>query len=36
VGSDVSARLIEAWTDEVQATVVYGLIATREADLTGP
>jgi VIT1/CCC1 family predicted Fe2+/Mn2+ transporter/rubrerythrin len=32
VGSDVSARLIEAWTDEVQATVVYGLIATREAD----
>jgi len=32
VGSDVSARLIEAWTDEVQAAVVYGLIATREAD----
>ena len=32
MGSDVSARLIEAWTDEVQATVVYGLIATREAD----
>jgi VIT1/CCC1 family predicted Fe2+/Mn2+ transporter/rubrerythrin len=32
VGSDVSARLIEAWTDEVQAAVVYGLIAAREAD----
>ena len=32
MGSDVSARLLEAWTDEVQATVVYGLIATREAD----
>ena len=32
MGSDVSARLIEAWTDEVQAAVVYGLIATREAD----
>jgi vacuolar iron transporter family protein len=32
VGSDVTARLIEAWTDEVQAAVVYGLIATREAD----
>ena len=30
--SDVSARLLEAWTDEVQATVVYGLIASREAD----
>jgi VIT1/CCC1 family predicted Fe2+/Mn2+ transporter/rubrerythrin len=32
VESDVSARLLEAWTDEVQATVVYGLIASREAD----
>ena len=32
MGSDVSARLLEAWTDEVQATVVYGLIASREAD----
>ena len=32
MGSDVSARLIEAWTDEVQAAVVYGLIAAREAD----
>lgn len=32
MGSDVTARLIEAWTDEVQAAVVYGLIATREAD----
>lgn len=32
MGSDVSARLLEAWTDEVQAAVVYGLIATREAD----
>jgi rubrerythrin len=32
VGSDVSARLIDAWTDEVQATVVYELIARRESD----
>jgi len=32
VGTDVSARLIEAWTDEVQATIVYGLIAAREGD----
>jgi VIT1/CCC1 family predicted Fe2+/Mn2+ transporter/rubrerythrin len=32
VGTDVSARLIEAWTDEVQATIVYGLIAERESD----
>ena len=32
MGTDVSARLIEAWTDEVQATIVYGLIAEREAD----
>ena len=28
----VGERLIEAWTDEVQATVVYGLIAERESD----
>ena len=28
----VSARLLDAWTDEVQATVVYGLIAARERD----
>jgi VIT1/CCC1 family predicted Fe2+/Mn2+ transporter len=32
VASDVSARLIGAWTDEVQATIVYGLIAQRESD----
>ena len=32
MGTDVSARLIEAWTDEVQATIVYGLIAERESD----
>jgi VIT1/CCC1 family predicted Fe2+/Mn2+ transporter/rubrerythrin len=32
VGTDVSARLIDAWTDEVQATIVYGLIAQRESD----
>jgi VIT1/CCC1 family predicted Fe2+/Mn2+ transporter/rubrerythrin len=32
VGTDVSARLIDAWTDEVQATIVYGLIARRESD----
>jgi VIT1/CCC1 family predicted Fe2+/Mn2+ transporter/rubrerythrin len=32
VGTDVSGRLIDAWTDEVQATIVYGLIAAREAD----
>ena len=32
MGTDVSARLIEAWTDEVQATIVYGLIAQRESD----
>ena len=29
---DVSARLLDAWADEVQATVVYGLIAAREGD----
>jgi len=29
---EVGARLIDAWTDEVQATIVYGLIAAREAD----
>ena len=29
---DVAARLVEAWTDEVQATIVYGLIAERESD----
>jgi len=29
---DVGERLLEAWTDEVQATVVYGLIAERESD----
>jgi VIT1/CCC1 family predicted Fe2+/Mn2+ transporter/rubrerythrin len=28
----VRERLIDAWRDEVQATVVYGLIADREAD----
>jgi VIT1/CCC1 family predicted Fe2+/Mn2+ transporter/rubrerythrin len=32
VATDVSARLIDAWTDEVQATIVYGLIAQRESD----
>ncbi len=32
MATDVSARLIDAWTDEVQATIVYGLIAQREAD----
>jgi VIT1/CCC1 family predicted Fe2+/Mn2+ transporter/rubrerythrin len=32
VGTDVSARLIDAWTDEVQATIVYELIAQRESD----
>ena len=32
MGTDVSARLIDAWTDEVQATIVYGLIAQRESD----
>jgi vacuolar iron transporter family protein len=32
VDPDVSARLIDAWTDEVQATIVYDLIAQREAD----
>lgn len=32
MGTDVKARLIEAWTDEVQATIVYGLIAQRESD----
>jgi VIT1/CCC1 family predicted Fe2+/Mn2+ transporter/rubrerythrin len=32
LGTDVSERLIEAWTDEVQAVVVYGLIAEREPD----
>ena len=30
--TDVGARLIDAWTDEVQATIVYGLIAQRESD----
>jgi VIT1/CCC1 family predicted Fe2+/Mn2+ transporter/rubrerythrin len=29
---DISARLLDAWTDEVQATIVYGLIAGRERD----
>jgi VIT1/CCC1 family predicted Fe2+/Mn2+ transporter/rubrerythrin len=28
----ISARLLDAWTDEVQATIVYGLIAERERD----
>lgn len=28
----VAARLLDAWTDEVQAVVVYGLIADREPD----
>jgi VIT1/CCC1 family predicted Fe2+/Mn2+ transporter len=32
VDADVGERLLEAWTDEVQATVVYGLIAERESD----
>ena len=32
MGTDVSGRLIDAWTDEVQATIVYGLIAARESD----
>jgi VIT1/CCC1 family predicted Fe2+/Mn2+ transporter/rubrerythrin len=32
VATDVRSRLIDAWTDEVQATIVYGLIAAREAD----
>lgn len=32
MGTDVSERLIEAWTDEVQAVIVYGLIADREPD----
>jgi VIT1/CCC1 family predicted Fe2+/Mn2+ transporter len=32
VAADVRSRLIDAWTDEVQATIVYGLIAAREAD----
>jgi VIT1/CCC1 family predicted Fe2+/Mn2+ transporter len=32
VAADVGERLIEAWTDEVQATVVYALIAEREPD----
>jgi VIT1/CCC1 family predicted Fe2+/Mn2+ transporter/rubrerythrin len=32
VATDVSARLIDAWTDEVLATIVYGLIAQRESD----
>jgi vacuolar iron transporter family protein len=30
--NQLSARLIDAWTDEVQATVVYELIARRESD----
>jgi vacuolar iron transporter family protein len=32
LGTDVGERLIEAWTDEVQAVIVYGLIAEREPD----
>jgi len=32
LSQDVAERLVEAWTDEVQATVVYGLIANRESD----
>jgi VIT1/CCC1 family predicted Fe2+/Mn2+ transporter/rubrerythrin len=32
VDTDVKARLLDAWTDEVQATIVYGLIAQRESD----
>jgi VIT1/CCC1 family predicted Fe2+/Mn2+ transporter/rubrerythrin len=32
VAADVGERLIEAWTDEVQAVVVYRLIAEREPD----
>ncbi|HXR14198.1 MAG TPA: VIT1/CCC1 transporter family protein [Solirubrobacteraceae bacterium] len=32
MSQDVAERLVEAWTDEVQATVVYGLIANRESD----
>jgi VIT1/CCC1 family predicted Fe2+/Mn2+ transporter len=32
VAGDVRSRLIAAWTDEVQATIVYGLIAARESD----
>ncbi len=32
MATDVRARLIDAWTDEVQATIVYGLIAERESD----
>ena len=30
--TELSARLIDAWTDEVQATVVYELIARRGSD----
>ncbi|MGH2849013.1 MAG: ferritin family protein [Solirubrobacteraceae bacterium] len=30
--ADVRERLIDAWTDEVQAAIVYELIARREAD----
>jgi len=30
--ADVAARLIGAWTDEVEATIVYELIARRESD----
>jgi len=30
--ADVAARLIAAWTDEVQATIVYDLIARRQSD----
>jgi VIT1/CCC1 family predicted Fe2+/Mn2+ transporter/rubrerythrin len=30
--ADVRERLIDAWTDEVQATIVYELIARRESD----
>ena len=29
---EVTARLLAAWTDEVQATIVYELIARRESD----
>ena len=33
MGSDgVTERLRDAWTDEVQATIVYELIARRESD----
>jgi len=32
VDPGLSARLVDAWADEVQATLVYGLIAAREPD----